>query len=82
MTVNHYLDILSKFTIQNSKHVDTRNGESDQISAYCGINSIQSTKHNVYSKSMKKIVLNANDDKRVILKDGICTQPYGHYKLN
>ncbi|XP_060859920.1 uncharacterized protein LOC132937114 [Metopolophium dirhodum] len=82
MTVNHYLDILSKFSIQNSSHLDAQNGESSQINAYCDINSIQATKHNVYSKTTRKIVLSANDDKRVILKGGICTLPYGHYKLN
>lgn len=82
MTVNHYLDILTKFRIQNSKHFDTLNAESSQINAHCYINSIQATNHNVFSKTMRKIVLSANDDKRVILKYGICTLPYGHYKLN
>jgi len=81
MTVNHYLDILSRFSKQNSKHTDTLNDKPSKINAYCDINSIQSTKHNVYSKTMRKIVLSANDDKRVILKGGICTLPYGHYKL-
>lgn len=79
MTVDHYLNILSEFSSQNA---DAHKDETKQISTSCDMNLIQSNKHHVYSKTVKKIVLSANDDKRVILKGGICTLPYGHYKLN
>ncbi|KAE9522107.1 hypothetical protein AGLY_017495 [Aphis glycines] len=79
MTVDHYLNILSEFSSQNA---DAQKDKTKQISTSCDMNIIQSNKHHVYSKTMKKIVLSANDDKRVILKGGIRTLPYGHYKLN
>lgn len=45
------------------------------------MNFIQSNKHVVHSKTIRKLVLSANDDKRYIMKDGINTLAYGHYKL-
>jgi len=45
------------------------------------MNMIQSKNHFVYSKTVEKLVLSANDDKRVIMDDGINTLAYGHYKL-
>ncbi|XP_050062931.1 uncharacterized protein LOC126552279 [Aphis gossypii] len=45
------------------------------------MNFIQSNKHVVHSKTMNKLVLSANDDKRYIMNDGINTLAYGHYKL-
>ena len=33
--------------------------------------------HNVYSEEINKIALSANDDKRIILEDGIHTRPHG-----
>ncbi|XP_060861776.1 uncharacterized protein LOC132938774 [Metopolophium dirhodum] len=46
------------------------------------MNFIQSNKHVVHSKTMSKLVLSANDDKRYIMDDGINTLAYGHYKIN
>ena len=31
---------------------------------------------------LKKVALSAEDDKRVIMEDGIHTSAYGHYRLN
>ena len=38
--------------------------------------------HEIYTEEVNKIALSADDDKRVIQEDGICTLAYGHYALN
>ena len=48
---------------------------------YKKMNLIRSDKHNLYTQTVNKIALSADDDKRVISKDGISTLAYGHYKL-
>ena len=45
------------------------------------MNVIRSHKHEIYTEEVNKIALSANDDKRVILEDGVHTLAYGHYKL-
>ncbi|XP_065684304.1 uncharacterized protein LOC136096687 [Hydra vulgaris] len=45
------------------------------------MNIIRSHCHDVYTEEINEIALSAEDDKRVILKDGIYTLAYGHYKL-
>lgn len=45
------------------------------------MNFIQSNKHVVHSKTMNKLVLSANDDKRYIMDNGINTLADDHYKL-
>jgi hypothetical protein len=45
------------------------------------MNVIRSDKHEVYTEEINKIALSADDDKRVIMDDGIHTLAYGHYKL-
>ena len=42
---------------------------------------IRSHKHDIHSKTVNKIALSADDDKRVIGKDGISTLAYGHHML-
>jgi hypothetical protein len=44
-------------------------------------NTIRSFNHKIYSITETKKSLTSNDDKRVILEDGIHTLPYGHYSL-
>jgi hypothetical protein len=44
------------------------------------MNVIRSHKHEIYTEEVNKIALSANDDKRVILEDGIHTLAHGHYK--
>ena len=44
------------------------------------MNIFRSHLHDVYTEEVNKIALSANDDKRVILKDGIHTRAYGHFK--
>ena len=43
------------------------------------MNIIRSDKHNVYSGRVKKVALSHEDDKHIILEDGIHTMAHGHY---
>jgi len=72
MKFDNYMDILNAFI--NHLTVDSEQTHRD-------MNFIQSNKHVVYSKTMRKLVLSANDDKRYIMDDGINTLAYGHYRL-
>ena len=42
------------------------------------MNVIRSRKHQIFSETVNKIALSANDDKRIIQKDGISTFAWGH----
>ena len=44
------------------------------------MNVFRSRLHDVYSEEVNKIALSANDDKRVIMQDGIHTMAHGHFK--
>ena len=44
-------------------------------------NILRSYEHEVYTEEVNKIALSAADDKRYILKDGIHTLAWGHYKI-
>lgn len=48
---------------------------------YRKMNCINSISHEMYTQEINKIILSANDDKRVVLDDGIKTLSYGHYRL-
>ena len=45
------------------------------------MNVIRSRGHEIFSETVNKIALSANDDKRIILEDKISTLSYGHYKI-
>ena len=45
------------------------------------MNVIRSHLHDVYTEEVNKVALSAEDDKRVIMEDGIHTLAYGHYSL-
>ena len=45
------------------------------------MNVIRSHRHEVYTEEVNKVAISANDDKRVIMKDGIHTIALGHYQL-
>ena len=44
-------------------------------------NILRSYNHEVYTEEVNKVALSAMDDKRYILKDGIHTLAWGHYKI-
>ena len=45
------------------------------------MNVIRSHGHEIFSETVNKIALSANDDKRIILEDRISKLSYGHYKI-
>ena len=44
------------------------------------MNVIRSHQHEIFSETVNKIALSADDDKRIILADKISTLAFGHYK--
>ena len=42
------------------------------------INVIRSHKHEIFTETVNKVALSANDDKRIIREDGIHTFALGH----
>lgn len=73
MHFKDYMKILNAYI--NDRSLDDKQTRRE-------MNFIQSNKHIVHSKTMNKLVLSANDDKRFIMDDGINTLAYGHYKIN
>ena len=45
------------------------------------MNVIRSHSHEIYTEEINKIALSSDDDKRVIMADGIHTLAYGHTNL-
>ncbi|XP_065640538.1 uncharacterized protein LOC136073101 [Hydra vulgaris] len=64
--------------ITHEDYKDCLKNRKDQMRK---MNVIRSHLHDVYTEEINKIALSAEDDKRVILEDGIHTLAYGHYKL-
>jgi len=50
----------------------------NEANVYRGMTVFRSHKHNIYTEKVNKVALSADDDKRVILDDGIHTLAYGH----
>ena len=46
------------------------------------MNAIRSHCHEIYTEEINKIDLSSDDDKRVIMSDGIHTAAYGHTNFN
>ena len=46
------------------------------------MNVIRSHSHDIYTEEINKVALSANNDKRIILEDGMHTLAYGHYKCS
>jgi hypothetical protein len=61
-------------------HDDYKNCLLGNTEEYRRMNVIRSYKHDMYTEEVNKIALSANDDKRVIMADGIHTLAIGHHK--
>ena len=72
-----------------SKNVIKRNNQFDDYREYLfsrneqhrEMNVIRSHCHEIYTEEINKIVLSSDDDKRIIMADGIHTLVYGHTNL-
>ncbi|XP_050439984.1 uncharacterized protein LOC126845367 [Adelges cooleyi] len=73
MKMEHYISVLKAYSSQNTF-------SQNNTITYQSMNTIQSEKHQVYSKKIYKLALSASDDKRIILENGIDTIAHGHYK--
>ncbi len=61
-------------------HEDYKECLFTKVSQLRTMNTIRSRQHNVGSEKINKTALSADDDKRIILEDGIHTLAIGHYK--
>ena len=63
-------------------HEDYKNCLLDSEEQMRRMNVLRSHLHDVYTEEVNKVGLSAEDDKRVIMEDGIHTLAYCHYILN
>ena len=70
---------VKKYVVKNHiTHEDYKKCLITKISQLRTMNTIRSRQHNVGSEQINKTALSADDDKRVILEDGIHTLAYGY----
>ena len=62
-------------------HEDYKEALFSGTPQYRTMNTIRSRGHNVGSEKINKTALSTDDDKRIILEDGIHTMAIGHYSL-
>ena len=67
-----------KKTITHGDYKDCLFTKSEQMRK---MNVIRSHQHDIYTEEVNKVALSADDDKRVIMEDGVHTLAYGHYSL-
>jgi hypothetical protein len=73
---------IKKYYVEkNLKHEDYVKTLQSSVGTVAQFNSIQSRNHVLNTVTIKKSCLSAFDDKRFLLKDGIHTLAYGHYKI-
>ena len=73
VTKNFIKGVFNSVTIQNACSAGRNNTEK--------INVVRSHCHEIYTEEINKIALSSDDDKRVIMADGIHTLAYGHTNL-
>ena len=73
---------VKKAVIKNDiKYNDYKNCLFNRQQQMRRMNVIRSHKHTVYTETVNKIALSHEDDKRVILEDGVHTLAHGHYGI-
>ena len=71
---------MKKSVVKNKiKHEDYNRCLKSGEEKYMQMKVIRSRLHDVYSETVNKVALSANDDKRIIKEDGIHTFAIGHY---
>ena len=63
-------------------HDDYKNCLLNREEQMIKMNVIRSHFHDLYTEEVNKVALSAEDDKRVIMENGLQTLAYGHYSLN
>ena len=61
-------------------HEDYKNCLKTKNEQLRTMNVIRSHGHELYTEQINKVALSANDDKRIILEDGVSTLAYGHWR--
>jgi ketopantoate reductase len=69
------------FVEKNLKHENYVKTLQNGVGTVAQFNAIQSRNHVLKTVTLKKSCLSAFDDKRYLLKDGIHSLAYGHYKI-
>ena len=62
-------------------HEDYKNCLRTENEQHRTMNVIRSRGHELYTEEINKVALSADDDKRIILEDGVSTLAYGHYNI-
>ena len=73
--------IKKSYVKKNVKHEQFLHALRSKVCTRATFCNIRSTNHTLQTLEMTKVCLNAYDDKRYILSDGIHTLAYGHYKI-
>ena len=72
---------VKKYVVRNHiTHEDYKECLFTKISQLRTMNTIRSRQHNVGTERINKTALSADDDKRIVLEDGIHTLAIGHHK--
>ena len=72
---------IKKNVIKNKiTHEDYKNCLLQAKTKLTNMNGIRSRAHNIYTEKMNKVALSCEDDKRIILEDGVHTLALGHFK--
>ena len=72
---------IKKNVIRNKiTHEDYKNYLFERQSKLANINVIRFHAHNIYTEKIDKVALSCEDDKRIILEDGVHTLTLGHFK--
>ena len=73
--------VKKKVVEQTITHDDYKNCLKSREHQFRKMNVFRSHLHDIYTEEVNKVALSADDDKRVIMDDGIHTLAYGHSRL-